>query len=318
MQTADLKLFKSRTISDGSSNGGRESYVEVVSGSLNNLFPAVSEAERTAGITRWRKVFFHNVNSNDEPLNNAAVMAEGPSSAEDQIVWCPGTQRNTQGDLTNPKRYAAGLLAQGASSGSYQIQVSFENSAQVDLATNDVVWLYGQNGQAFLTVSSVSWNGNTATINLVQPLPVDFLQGEVCSMVLQLGTLQPSFDSWTEVTSHGTYNEATYPPVLKNWGTVEDDWTILFTSSTAFTCSGLYEGTVGSGSISSDFSPTNPNTSTPYFTIRAAGWGGTWQAGDRITFTTHPASGAIWLKEIVPAGAQPASSNTLMLRLHGE
>lgn len=318
MQTTDLKLYKSQVIGDGSSNGGRESYTQVTSGQLNNLFPAVSEAERTAGITRWRKVFFHNVNSNDEPLNNAAVFFEQVTTGQDLIVLCPGTQRQIQGDLSNPKRHAAGYLTQQANAGSYQVAVAFEDQSQTDLEAGDIVWLYGTNGQAFIEVGSVSWNGNSATITLVEALPVDFPVNSVCSMVYQIGTLEPTYDSWDEDTSGGTYDETNYPPLLKNWGTVEDDWTILFTSASAFTCSGLYEGTVGSGSISSDFAPTNPNTGNYYFKIRAAGWGGSWQAGDRITFTTHPASGAIWLKEVVPAGAQPESNNTCILRLYGE
>ena len=45
-------------------NGGRMTLSQLVSGVKNNLFPDVSQSERTAGSTKWRKAFVH-INSAD-------------------------------------------------------------------------------------------------------------------------------------------------------------------------------------------------------------------------------------------------------------
>jgi hypothetical protein len=316
MQTSDLRLYKSKTISDTNSNGGREGYAEVQSGQLHNVFPPVPSSEREAGGSRLRKVFFHVLQDGV----NARAWLKGISTSEDHFALIEGDHEDTQGDLTgNEKKYATGTLAQQAGAGTNQVVVDFEDAQDVDLADGDPVWLYGTNGEEFNRVSGTpTWNGNQATINLASQLTVDYPQGSICAMVLEIGTLQPSFDSWQENSSQGTYDEEGHPPELENWGTVRDDWTITFTSPTEFSCSGLYEGNVGSGNISSDFAPVNPNTGNPYFTLRAAGWGGTWQAGDTITFKTYPSSKGLWLKEIWPAGASSTPENQLTLQLYAE
>jgi hypothetical protein len=57
VQASDIKFLKSVTVTDTGVNGGRKGQVEVVSGARHNLFPRVTKAERTAGVTRYRKEF---------------------------------------------------------------------------------------------------------------------------------------------------------------------------------------------------------------------------------------------------------------------
>ncbi len=56
----DIKFRKSAIVTDTGSNGGRKSQTEVVSGTKHNLFPRITDAERTAGGTRYRKEFWIN------------------------------------------------------------------------------------------------------------------------------------------------------------------------------------------------------------------------------------------------------------------
>ena len=305
MQSTDLKVYKSLSITDTGINGGREGYAEVQSGVLNNAFPSVGNDEREAGGTRLRKLFFRNENASGEALANARAFIKALSTAEDHFVLIEGEQRDTQADLTgSEKQYASGALNTLASAGATEIVADFDEADDVDLADGDMVRISGTNGSMFNTVSGTpSWDGNEAGITLAEQLNVDYPAGSIAAMVLECGTLEPSIEDWTETSGSGTYNETSYPPELNNKGSVDDDWTILFTSATDFTCSGLYEGSVGSGEIGTDFEPTNPNTSTPYFTLRTAGFGGSWTSGDTITFTTHPSSKGVWAKEIWAAGA---------------
>lgn len=322
MQGTDFKLYKSIIINDGDSNGGREGDTEVPTGVMCNVFPPIGDAERLAGGSRLRKLFAHNTNGANEPGHNCRVHLKTPSNGEDFYALIKGDHEDEQGDLTGAeKQHCIGVFAQAASAGDTQIVVDFDDATEVDLADDDVLWLYGANGQMYNTVDTngVSWNGNQATIDLIDQLNVDYPEGSYCAMVIvcgDAGTVEPTFDSWQENSAAGTYDESTYPPELENFGTVRDDWTITFTSATEFSCTGLYEGAVGTGQISQDFAPTNPAKGNPYFTIKAAGWGGTWAINDTVVFKTYPASQGLWAKEIWPAGISTESENQVDIRLH--
>jgi hypothetical protein len=320
MQVSDIKLYRAKVNTDTVSNGGRESYAEIVSALLNNMFPSVTQDERTAGLTRLRKGFARNRNTLEEPFQNGQLFIKAQATGEDYYILMAGTQRGTQGDLVgNEKQYGAGVLTEMAGSGQLQVKVAFDDADEVDLAQNDAIWLSGANGQMFNTVANVpAWNGNVATFNVGTPLSVDFPIGSACAMCINAGTLATSLASWQETSAAGTYDEQGHPVTLKNRGTVDDDWTITMTDATHFLCTGLYEGAVGSGVISEDFSPVNPNTGVAYFTLAAAGWGGAWAVGETIRFTTHPSSYPVWVKEIVPAGASANGDDQTTLRLDGE
>ena len=54
ISSSELKRYKPATITDTPANGGKMSAVESVSALKNNVFPDVSEDERTTGVTRYR------------------------------------------------------------------------------------------------------------------------------------------------------------------------------------------------------------------------------------------------------------------------
>lgn len=164
-----------------------------------------------------------------------------------------------------------------------------------------------------------SYSGNVATVELDEsPLNDYAASNTYAGGCLSFGDVKTSSDSWVETSSAGTFDETTYPPICFNDGTVEDTFTITMTGATTFTCAGASEGSLGTGSTLTNFSPVNANTGQPYFTIDADGWGGTWQSGDTIVFKTHPSVAPIWLKEVVPAGAAQAPNNLLVLGYYCE
>ncbi|MES0334900.1 MAG: hypothetical protein SFH39_00865 [Candidatus Magnetobacterium sp. LHC-1] len=105
----------------------------------------------------------------------------------------------------------------------------------------------------------------------------------------------------------GSFNEANV--TLNNAGTVEDTFTLTFTSSSAFTCASVSEGSVGIGTTSGTFAPTNPNTANAYFSVPSSCFSGVWTTGDTVQFKTHPAAAPLWIKEVVPAGTSAFSEN---------
>jgi len=164
-----------------------------------------------------------------------------------------------------------------------------------------------------------SFAGNVMTVNLADTVANNYTAANsFAGGCINVSELKAMSRDWSETSASGTYDEATYPVVTEAYGTIYDSWTIEFTSSTAFTCTGTNTGSVGTGTISSDFGPVNPDTSTPYFTIDMLGWGGSWTTGDQVTFVTEPAAlGVVW-KEVVPAATAAYSNNLVIFGLYWE
>lgn len=183
--------------------------------------------------------------------------------------------------------------------------------------TTDITWTTAPDNGEDITITycerAFSYSGNVCTVELTDTVANAYsADGSTLACgCLYESELKTSFDSWTENTTNGTYDETTYPPTLFNDGTVEEDWTISFSSDTEFSVSGAYYGSVGSGTINSNFSLTNPKTGQPYFTILANGWGGSWTSGDSVTFTTHPSAIPVLLEQEVPTGTSAENVNPL-------
>jgi hypothetical protein len=316
----ELKMYKSATVSDTTANGGRMGTTLVSSGVKNNIFPDVPESERTAGSTKYRKVFLKVEDSENLALQNPQIFMSQFTAATDRVIFFAGTQTNTQNEITGSERkYGAGQLAADRSSGQTSLTVNVEDAADAIFQNGDFIWISNGTIEQKLEVQTVSWNSNQATLTLASgnTLGGTYLATNtyVASMY-QPSDVQTSFDTWGEVGT-GTYDETTYPPVLSNVGTVEDTWTLTFTSATNFSVSGANSGLVGTGTVSSSFAPNNPSMSAPYFTLNTLGWGGTWTSGNTVSFKTHPAAVPIWLRRTVPASAASLSLNTFKIRFDG-
>ena len=316
----EIKLYRSATVSDGDTNGGHEDCTrEIISGILFNLFPRVMPDEAQSGITRYRKFFVHVIGQTTSVTD---FVIYHRSTGNDYFRVCEGTHSQTQSELlaSSPKWYGTGVLSGSVSAGATQITVVFDGECP-DLEVGDKLLLTEKSHPAdsgdeeFVTIESVSMSGVTATITLTNGLTNSYDDGASVCHVLELGAIEPSWSDWAENSTSGTYDESNYPPEVYTWGTIEEEWTIEFTSATGFSCSGARVGSVGTGSIGADFSPANPAGGT-YFTIRASGWGGTWNTGDTITFKTHPSSKPLWMKEVVPANCPPMVVNSVWVAVY--
>lgn len=325
MEGTDLVLMKSEVVSDTDANGGKMSFNQVTSGVLGNMFPNVTQAERDSGVTRYRKFFFRNKNASDETAVNSRIWISQRSTGGDYFRMKAGTDTDTQDDADDYSNWAGtGYLNQSLSADSTSMEVVFD--------TNDGVYngallrlTDSSGGEEFLTVKSaagVSWVGNIATIITTSGARSTYPAGQnsLVATVVELGDLEASTSGWTETTVSGTYDEANYPVLVNNKGTVSDTWTLTFTSATAFTVSGANTGSLGSGSINSDFQPINTEegSGSYYFQIQSAGWGGTWAVGETVTFTTTHAAAGVWIKEVVPASCAAKTSNEVKFKLYAE
>lgn len=169
------------------------------------------------------------------------------------------------------------------------------------------------------------------TLQLAQPLyhamPAD--ETWVASAVY-LGNLRARVKNWESYTTdpgdydsegaptNAQYNLIAYPVAIDNRGSVPDRWKIKFTSTTSFDLYSEQRGLVSSGSIAADFSPNNPQTATPYFTIKADGWGTGWSTGNTLRFDTDAAAAPLWLIRTVLPGQATVDDDQLKIELRGD
>lgn len=326
---SELQCFKSAVVGDTSANGGRMSNVQVISGVVQNVWPHVLKAERDAGSSKFRKLFYKVANDADETLLAAQHWLDAPTAAGDYVTAWPGTQRDTQADITGSERkYGCANLQANAVLGASTLVVEVENAALTGMFVNgDTIRVTDKATPSSLTgneelhtISGVPVvAGLQVTITIAGVLANNYTTaagGRVMS-IYSFGDIACAVDNWVE-TGAGTYDEATYPVRCDNIGTREETWTLTFSDAGNFTVSGDTVGSLGAGTILADFAPLNPAFSKPYFTLDFEGFGGTWAAGNTIVFQTHPAARSMWEKRVVPAGSASLANNKVTSVTSGE
>lgn len=323
---ADLQFFYPLVINDLDTNGGRLSHLPISTGVLENVFPNVPKAERTAGSTKYRKVFAKVNSDNSDTLFYPKIYMHAVTPAGDRVHFVVSTQRGTKADLTGAEdKYGAGVMVSHSAT-----------TLVLDVEDSTLAGMFRADGNIIVTdkVTPTSVTGTEETRNIVS---IDSVVGarvtltmdsalantyaagsKVASIYEPAGNLACTVDNWVETSPAGTYDEGGYPVVMNNRGTIEQTWTVTFLTATTFAVVGDTVGSVGSGSTAADFAPNNANFSKPYFTLEAAGFGGIWAENDTIVFQTHPAAIPVFEIRTVPAGAISFSNNNLTLVFTGE
>lgn len=327
----EIIVRRAANVSATASNGGRmiASNTALITGVKNNLWPDVNESERTNGSILYRKVFLHIANDDDLTLVQSRVFIETPTPGDDAVTLFAGTFTDTQANITgSERRYGCGYLNANVSTGANTLQVLTEGVSHGIFAAGDKIRVsdkasvsaaIGNEQVVTIAAAGVSYAGNVATLTTVESLNYSFAASNtrVASM-LNAGDVKGTVASFTKTSVSGTTDTAGNPIAVDSIAGIEQNWTITFTSATAFSCSGDTVGAVGSGNVSSSFQPTNSNFAKPYFVIPAAFWGGTFAAGNTVTFTTHPAAIPIWLRRDIPVGANSLTGNGVFFGVDGE
>lgn len=303
----ELKLY--RDIS------GRLSNVEVVHNHKNGLFPDVSEADQLAGITLTKKVFFKVANDADTQGVNAKTFIADITPGGSRAIIYDGSQRDT---APTGRKYGAGRLFADVSIGAVSIVVDAEpgNGANLIFQVGDELYINDGTNDETVTVSGVSWATDRATIT-ISALVNAYLSAAptTVSSCIESATIECITDNWVEASTSGTYDETASPVTNDNLAGIEQTWTLTFTSTTEFSVVGDTVGSIGTGSIVGNFAALNPNYSKPYFTLLAAGWGGSWVTNDTIVFQTHPATQPFFAELTIPPGTTAYSNDDVQLSM---
>lgn len=101
-----------------------------------------------------------------------------------------------------------------------------------------------------------------------------------------------------------SFNEVDHPITTTNRGAIKERWWAVFQNTTQVDIFGENVGQVlDNQPIAGVLEAINPQTSTPYWSIPAAGWGGGWSAGNVLLWETEAAGGAAWFSRSVLPGS---------------
>lgn len=179
-------------------------------------------------------------------------------------------------------------------------------------------------------ISDVQINGRvsfTRQITHAYPVPGSYLSSALIagdlrarvSLVIDQVTWTGEWsDARIGAAATATFNDIAYPLTVVNRGALTERWAVIFTNSTSFNVVGEHVGVIASGNTSTDCSPLNPATGTPYFTIPALGWGLGWSTGNVLRFNTVGCFFPIWAVRTIQQGPETVIDDSFTLLVRGD
>lgn len=117
-----------------------------------------------------------------------------------------------------------------------------------------------------------------------------------------------TWDATHAGTDIGTasFNSVDFPIGITNRGAITERWAATFVNTTQVRIVGEGVGQVLTAEpIAGLIEAINPQTSAPYFSIPAAGWGGGWSVGNVLLFETQAAGAPTWIaRSVQPGGTE--------------
>jgi hypothetical protein len=164
-------------------------------------------------------------------------------------------------------------------------------------------------------------------VTFATPLTRDFDTGSLLSTHVPAGDMVASIGSvfsqqaWTRVWSDtliGSSVPTMYSSAIgtTNQGAETDRFAIVFTSGNTFDCYSERLGKIASGNTTVNFSPINPATGAPLFTLLAVNWASGILVGSVLRFNLTGACAPVW----VLRATQPSTATgnvRCVLRLNG-
>jgi len=331
ISVAEMKAtYAAQTMSPGTGgNGGRMSNVGVTDSLIGQQIADITLADREAGVSRYYKFFRKVPNALNKALNDVRLWQGFRALGDVKLLMAAGTFTDTETDLTSPNLYGCANLDVAVTAGATTITVNTPGSAYAIFRAGDIVSINSLSDESdtggtleFATIAAggvSAYTGDQVILTLEAGLRYDYAASRVVgastiltrvASCISQSLLQGSASSLTKVSTVGTFDNAATPIVVSSIGGITQTWTFTFTSATAFDITGDTLGAIGSGNISSQVLPTNPDFSVDYFTMPANFFTGTWVSGDTFTFRSDPCALPVWYYLDVPAGSNPIEVET--------
>ena len=340
---SELLLLLSEEVSDETSNGGRmDNNSGVTTGVPNNVWPNVFRAERVAGSEKFRKTFFKVANDSDDTLYNPQVWIDVVTPGDDYVCFYVGNQIDTQGaagaGITGTDAFGCGGLHTNVVATDTTMVVDVEAIAlatggadeifrdgMVIRITNKDTPSSGTGTEELVTINAApsTANDTEVTLSFTPALSNNYntddnTYGTRIMSVYEPSDVSGSVDNYV-LTGTGTFDDASYPVLVDNLGTIEQEITLDFSSATVFTATSDVVTLTGDVlELDGLWRPENTDVSKYYLVLEHNGFTTPPDATTQLVFETHPVSIPIWQKRVVPAGANSLSGNRTVYALAGE
>lgn len=271
IETKDLVIYKSERLSDADDGGGKYSGQVIVDGQSNNLFPDISELDRTMGRVSLRKIYPAVVtNDTDSLMGATAFISKVPDDPNVSALlfstksWTDerNAAKNRIENYLAKGATAVGSLLDTAYMGMKSIQVAMDK-AETEASAGETLVLVSDEGkgteyQQFVRITKVD-----TRIAIVR------IDGKNVEYKLATYTLNDALDRDFNGVSAAQWYSATKPQTtLRN--TVVADSGIYYGSSNMAVDATVGTFTVQAESIFSQIIPS-AQTETPLLDVNASG-----------------------------------------------
>jgi hypothetical protein len=195
-----IKFFQCATWTEGAAHGGGIGAVEISSGSLNNIFDDVSDAERVSGDTDYRKIYVKNENA-DTWADVKAWIAQFTESEDDEIsILCGGTKstESTPASLTGTVTFATKQV------------VGVGTSFLSELAPGEKIYNSGDDAESDgIEISNITDDTNLTLLSAYGGTPGS---GKTCSVtgIDQCSFVSPDSKGHSDVLGYGSLGQNEY------------------------------------------------------------------------------------------------------------
>lgn len=319
--TANEILWKKSALTSKTTpaqNGGRLGSEIITTAVKNNIFPDVSQAARLAGQVDYRKVFVHVASADEAELVNGRFYLVSKTPADSFLTMHAGTQTDVETTIASARPYGVANPSEAITGGNAVITLAGEHASYETLEpfrTGDTIVLVEGSSVELAEISDVTYSNASMVVSLTNALAGSFTTAAVVSSCIENASLMATATTPVVTSTAGMCGAIT----ARNKGGIEQVWTLTFTSANSYTVTGDTAGLLSSaGNVSADYSPVNPITSTPYFTVPEAMLTGTFATADTIVFTTHPAAQPLWCARHIPVNCGSLSNDGATLAYTAE
>ncbi len=125
-------------------------------------------------------------------------------------------------------------------------------------------------------------------------------------------------DSVSGDAATATFNSIDYSVVVDNSGAVDEDWALVFDSTTHFKIIGAQRGVIGDGYTTQDCQPINSVTGKRYWYIDYRAFGEGWISGNVLRFKTRSATGPVWACRTTLQGPETEPDDYFVIQPRGD
>lgn len=312
--------------------GGVPSFTQAVSGQAGNLVPLALPSDLSAGRELYRKLCFRIADANNG-TGAESIIRKWAEISGLYAYSClfPVTRSFLNSGITGSEdKYGTGVLKNAVISTDTQIIVTVRSSSlasgndAIAKDTYNISICDASQGatvedalQVKKTISGTpSVNGVDLTITLDSAIGRDFAAGALVQTYPDAVDIATSKSNKVVTSTAGTFDLDSV--TLSNVGSCTGSITLTFTTATNYNGTCDFPGGIvingssslgGTQSISVQFQPLNRFNSSPVMTIPPAAFGGTYVAGDTVTFDIAGAEFCFIEKHTIPAGTVSVSGD---------